>query len=150
MTLVRLRIDSTTFTKILTWQSTGHEQSFRTFAIRHQKSQEFQNTHLASISKVILKKWQFMVSYRMGAIWYLVNGLRQISTHVRKFYSIRFPISLWNLSAFCNNGVTFCCTNWRLLFGVKYFTVQRLFPATHTWCRFYHYRLSFATAYLRE
>ena len=33
MTLVRLRIDLTTFTKILTWQSIGHMQSFRTFAI---------------------------------------------------------------------------------------------------------------------
>ena len=66
MTLVRLRIDLTTFTKILTWQSIGHTQSFRTFAIRYQKSQKFQDTHLVSIWKVIRKKWQWMVNYLIG------------------------------------------------------------------------------------
>jgi len=66
MTLVRLRIDLTTFTKILTWQSIGHMQSFRTFAIRYQKSQKFQDTHLVSIIKVIRKKWQWMVNYLIG------------------------------------------------------------------------------------
>ena len=56
MTLVRLRIDLTTFTKILTWQSIGYMQSFRTFAIRYHKSQKLQDTHLVSILKVIRKK----------------------------------------------------------------------------------------------
>ena len=56
MILVRLRIDSTTFKKILTSESIGHTQSFRTFAIRHQKSQKFQDTHLVSILKVIRKE----------------------------------------------------------------------------------------------
>jgi hypothetical protein len=35
-----------------------HTQSFSTFAIRYQKSQKFQDTHLVSIIKVIRKKWQ--------------------------------------------------------------------------------------------
>ena len=55
------------FQKILTSESIGHTQSFRTFAIRHQKSQNFQNTYLASILKIIQKKWHCMVSYWMGA-----------------------------------------------------------------------------------
>ncbi len=66
MTLERLCIDLTTYTKILTWQSIGHMQSFRTFAIRYQKSQKFQDTHLVSIFKLIRKKWQWMVSYWIG------------------------------------------------------------------------------------
>ena len=54
------------FHKILTWQSIGHTQSFRTFAIRYKKSQKLQDTHLVSILKVIRKKWQWMVNYWIG------------------------------------------------------------------------------------
>ena len=66
ITPVRLRVDLTTFTKILTWQSTGHTQSFRTFEIHHHQSQKFQNTHLVSIFKVIRKKWQWYIPYWIG------------------------------------------------------------------------------------
>ena len=72
-------IDLTTFTKILTWQSIGHMQSFRTFAIRYKKSQKLQDTHLVSILKVIRKKLQWMVNYfiKVNRVTMMDQAIRQ-------------------------------------------------------------------------
>ena len=85
MILVRLCIDLTTSTKILNSEPIGHPQSFRTFAIRYQKSQKFQNTHFTSIFKVISRKWHWILSYRKSAK--SVSMLDQAKLRQKRIYA---------------------------------------------------------------